>query len=147
MATERLRAVFDTNVVIAALKSRQSTSPTAELLRRWAAGEFDLLYSAALQAEYEEKIVARRINSMRAASFLSDLKTHGVPIEVMNVEAIIAADPDDDVVLACAVAGGATHLVTYDPHFLPLSANYRGICILDGLHFLYLVRGDELTDD
>lgn len=143
MATERWRAVLDTNVVIAALKSRQPASPTAELLRRWVAGEFEVIYSAALQAEYEEKIAARAIEPVRAAGFLADLQAHGVRIEVDTVEAVITADPDDDLVLACAILGGATHLVTYDPHFLPLGDRYRGVCILDGLHFLYLVRGDR----
>ena len=38
--------------------------------------------------------------------------------------------------------GGATHLVTYDPHFEVLGGEYEGIKILDGLHFLYVVRGD-----
>ncbi|HZY42818.1 MAG TPA: hypothetical protein VFF59_12560, partial [Anaerolineae bacterium] len=61
--------------MIAALKSRQSSSPTAELLRRWTAREFEVLYSAALQAEYEEKIAARSIDPARAANFLTDLKT------------------------------------------------------------------------
>jgi hypothetical protein len=94
LATERWRAVLDTDVMIAALKSRQPASPTAELLRRWVAGEFEVIYSAALQAEYEEKIAARAIDPVRAAGFLADLQAHGVPIEVGTVE--------------------------YDPHFLPL---------------------------
>lgn len=105
MAIERprLRAVFNTNVVVAALKSRSPQSPTAELLRRW---------------------------------------EDGILIDVPNVERVIEADPDDDIVLACAAVGNATHLVTYDPHFLPLGEEYRGIRIVNGLHFLYLVRGD-----
>ena len=37
----------------------------------------------------------------------------------------------------------ATHLVTYDPHFDVLGGVYQGIPILDGLHFLYVVRGDR----
>lgn len=144
MATERprLRAVFNTNVVVAALKSRSPQSPTAELLRRWEGGEFDLLYSADLRAEYEEKFAARAVDPLRSQAFLSQLEKSGILVEVPNVDPVIQADPDDDIVLACAVAGGATHLVTYDPHFLPLGAEYRGVRILDGLHFLYLVRGD-----
>jgi predicted nucleic acid-binding protein len=33
--TEQLRAVFDTNVFVSALLSRNPTSPTQELMRRW----------------------------------------------------------------------------------------------------------------
>jgi len=144
LATERprLRVVFDTNVVVAALKSRSPQSPTNELLQHWRAGEFDLLYSADLRAEYEDKFTARAIDPLRSQAFLSRLEAFGIRVEVPNVDPVIEADPDDDIVLACAVSGIATHLVTYDPHFLPLGEEYRGIRIVNGLNFLYLVRGD-----
>ena len=48
----------------------------------------------------------------------------------------------DDPAWACAVVGKANYLVTYDPHFDCLGGEYQGIQILDGLHFLYIVRGD-----
>lgn len=73
MTEQRLRAVLDTNVVLAALKSKNPHSPTAELVQRWEAGEFD----------------------------------------------------------------------TYDPHIHTLGSTYQGIRILDGLHFLYALRGDR----
>ncbi len=31
---------------------------------------------------------------------------------------------------------------TYDPHIHALGEVYQGVRILDGLHFLYAVRGD-----
>lgn len=45
--TERapIRAVLDTNVLIAAHLSRNLHSPTVELLQRWRAGEFIQFYS------------------------------------------------------------------------------------------------------
>ena len=47
METEqkRLRAVFDTNIFVAAYLSKNPYSPTIELLRRWRQGQFELLYS------------------------------------------------------------------------------------------------------
>ena len=66
MATERLRAVFDTNVVIAALKSRNPRSPTVELISLWEAGKFDLLYSDGLRAEYERTCAARAVDPTRS---------------------------------------------------------------------------------
>jgi predicted nucleic acid-binding protein len=59
----------------------------------------------------------------------------------------VPADPDDDIPLACALVGGASHLVTYDPHLLALGESYRQrVSILDGLHFLYALRGDQRPD-
>lgn len=149
MATEpprHYRAVFDTNVIVAALRSQNPSSPTVELLARWEAGEFDLLYSDALRAEYADKLKTRVKEQARAESFLQRLDRTGIRVEVAQVDHVIVADPDDDMVLACAVAGQADCLVTYDPHFLPLIAageTYRGVRIMNGLRFLYLVRGDK----
>lgn len=56
--------------------------------------------------------------------------------------ALIVDDPDDDLIMACAITGQADYVVTYDPHFDCLGGEFRGIRILDRLHFLYVVRGD-----
>lgn len=146
MATDppRWRAVFDTNVVIAVLKSHNPNSPNVELVRRWRDGEFNLLYAEPIRAEYLEKFQARNVSVGESETFLSALAQHGTKIEVLSSEIIpvIIDDPDDDVLLACAVKGQATHLVTYDPHFDILGGEYKGVIIIRPLHFLYLVRGD-----
>ena len=148
MATDhtRLRAVLNTNVIVAALITQNAASPTAELLRRWERGEFDLLYTQELRAEYEEKLASRRVDIQRAADFLTRVGQLGILIAVLAVQvlSVIAQDPDDDLPLACAVIGKATHLVSYDQHYAFLRGEYRGVRIVDGLRFLYLVRGDEL---
>jgi predicted nucleic acid-binding protein len=143
LATDRLRAVLDTNVIVAACRSRNPRSPTVELLQLWTDGAFDLLYSAGLKAKYEEKLMVRHVDPARARRFLAQLPQHGIHVSVPSVTRVIEADLDDDVVLACAVAGQATHLVTYDLHFASLGDSYRNIRLIDGLHFLYLVRGDK----
>ena len=65
-----------------------------------------------------------------------------ISVKKADVQRVIVNDPDDDHILACAVVGRADYLVTYDPHFDCLGSEYQGIQILDGLHFLYIVRGD-----
>jgi len=52
-----------------------------------------------------------------------------VVVEPATVEAVIAADPDDDYVLACAVAGRARYIVSGDRHLLDLK-RYKRIAIL-----------------
>ncbi len=140
-----IRAVLDTNVPIAAHLSRNPRSPTIELIDRWRAGEFTQLYSDDMLAELQEKFIARKIAPDIAAQYIADLVRLGEYVEVRpeDIKPVITADPDDDRILACAVVGGATHLVTYDPHFDILGGTYQGIQILDGLHFLYVVRGDK----
>ena len=58
-----------------------------------------------------------------------------------KVQAIVFldADPDDDKILECAVAGGASHVVTGDlRHLIPLGA-YQGISIVTPANFVALV--------
>ncbi len=143
------RAVFDTNVIIAALKSKNPNSPTAELLQRWRQREFILLYANDLLLEYREKFISRRIDPALRIAFLANLEVLGehIPLTSDQIQPRIPDDPDDDVVIACAIVGKATHLVSYDPHLLNLGDTYQGITILDGLHFLYAVRGDTPPEE
>ena len=124
--------------------SRNPTSPNVELLSRWVSAEFVILYSSALRAEYAEKLAARAVEAERGRQFLQTLDQHGNLIEVSpsDIIPIVAADPDDDLIIACAVKGDATYIITYDPHFDLLGGSYRGIQILRPLNFLYLIRGD-----
>lgn len=144
MATDRspLRAVLDTNVFVAAYLSRNPNSPTREIIDRWLRGEFELLYSIDLQAEIVEKFTAKGIGREPTELLLAALTVKGVRVDVSPAEvtAVIVPDPDDDLVLACAITGGATHLVTYDPHFNILGGDHQGIRILNGLGFLAVLR-------
>lgn len=56
IGTKRLRAVLDTTVYVSAFLSSSVTSPTQELLDRWANGEFELLVSNAIAREVVEKL-------------------------------------------------------------------------------------------
>ena len=48
----------------------------------------------------------------------------------------VCADPDDDMVIECAVVGGATHLITGDTkHLLPLQ-RYQGVLIVSPTEFI-----------
>jgi predicted nucleic acid-binding protein len=60
-----------------------------------------------------------------------------VPLE--KIENLLP-DPDDNVIVACAVEGKADYLVTYDPHVDPLSGEYQGIRILKAIPFLEALR-------
>ena len=142
----RLRAVLDINVFVAAYKTQSPTSPTAELLRRWRNGEFELLYSEDIRRQIAEKFLEKRVDSLLTEELLVDLVLFGTEIQLTptDVKRVISADSDDDVIVACAMVGDATHIVTYDPHFDGLG-EYQGIKIVDGLHFLYEVRGNTLS--
>ena len=143
---QRLRAVFDTNIFVAAHLSKNPQSPTMELLRRWRQEEFELLYSDDLLVEIDEKFSARGIGDEYKDSLLVELRDLATYVEVKpsDVKPVITVDPDDDFILACAVVGQADYLVSYDAHFDVLEGEYRGVKITEALPFLWAVRGDRL---
>ena len=106
----------------------------------------EALHCTDLLLEYQEQLITKQIHLERRLGFLSSLITKGLSVKLVPAEIVprVLADPDDVVVLACALIGGATHLVTYDPHLLTLTDTYRQqLSIVDGLHFLYVLRGDS----
>lgn len=127
--------VFDTNVLVAAFRSRRGASH--EILRRLIEGELPGLVSNTLLTEYEA-VLTREV--VLAASWAS-------ADDVAAVLDVLAArmaevrprfrwrpalpDPDDDMVLECAVAGGAAAIVTVNvADFLPVSRDRFGLEIL-----------------
>ena len=111
------------------------SSATARIVAAWRAGPFKLVVSHALLAEYEEVLNHERIRRRhrmtpeQIAIEVQDFERFANLVEPETVPAVIAADPDDDEVLACAAAGEADNLISGDPHILNLR-EYRGIRIL-----------------
>ncbi len=91
-----------------------------------------------------EKFDQRGIDQALTVELVSFMLADAEYVVTLDEElpALIVDDRDDDRILACAVVGNADYLVTYDPHFDCLGGRFQGIRILDGLHFLYIVRGD-----
>jgi putative PIN family toxin of toxin-antitoxin system len=139
--TKRLRAVLDTNVFVSASLSKNANSPTRELLERWKANEFTLVICDQIAKELIEKLKERRFSPDEIVEQTSALVSSAewVVIADEQIEALLS-DPDDNVVVACAVEGKANYLITYDPHFDSLQGNYRGIKIVKAIPFLEVLR-------
>ena len=54
----------------------------------------------------------------------------------------IVRDPNDDMILACAVAARASHVVTHDDHLLSLGT-FEGVMIVTPEAFLTMLRNIE----
>ena len=136
-----IRAVLDTNVFVSAALSRNPSSPTREILERWEQGEFILLICTPLVEEIVEKLVDHSIDETLIITFVEKLAQAAAWAEVSpeKIENLLS-DPDDNIVVACAVEGGANYLVTYDPHFDSLHGEYQGVKILKAIPFLEVLR-------
>ena len=146
-AKKTIVAVFDTNIFVARALSQNPNSPILELFERLKDDEFALVWCKAIQDEIIEKLLGKHLEHARIVEFIAEVTrvANFVELSPADITAVIIDDPDDDVVLACAVKGKATHLVTYDTHFDGLGSEYQAIKIVDGLHFLYAVRGNQKT--
>jgi predicted nucleic acid-binding protein len=138
--TTVIRAVLDTNVLIAALRS--SSGASHQLLLAADRGDFELALSVPLLAEYDD--VCSRPGS-------------GIPIPARAVDAIIARlamvahrqpifflwrpllpDPKDDMVLELAVAAGVSHFITFNQQDLLPAATF-GIAVVTPAQFIQLL--------
>jgi len=139
-----IRAVLDTNVFVSAALSKNPSSPTREVLERWKQGEFVLLICTPLAEEIVEKLLDHRIEESLIGSLVERLAQLADWVEIPPEKiANLLADPDDNVIVACAVEGGANYLVTYDPHFDLLEGEYRDVKILKAIPFLKVLRNQK----
>jgi putative PIN family toxin of toxin-antitoxin system len=109
-----IRAVFDSNVYVAAYLSKNLRSPNKELFQRWRAKEFVLLFSQAILEEVIEKFEQRGVDQALTVELAAFLLADAEYVVTSDDEhlALIVDDPDDDLIMACAIAGQADYVVT-----------------------------------
>jgi putative PIN family toxin of toxin-antitoxin system len=116
-----VQAVLDPNVLISALLS-QGGAP-AEILRRWARGEFELVVSDALLGELAGALsypkLAGHISRADGEAFVDYVREFAVLAVDANDPEPRSPDPGDDYLLALAEKERAL-LVTGDHHLLGL---------------------------
>ncbi|MFY9821990.1 MAG: putative toxin-antitoxin system toxin component, PIN family [Thermoanaerobaculia bacterium] len=127
-----MRAVADTNIVVSGLLWHGSSR---RILERARLGEIELFTSSALLAELQDVLSRRkfarrlelaRVEPLRLVLGYAALARIVVPAEIPPA---VFDDPDDDEILACAVAARAEVIVSGDSHLLTLK-EFRGIRIL-----------------
>ncbi len=142
-----LRAVLDTNVLLAAQRSSHPGSPNVEILSRWRRREFVFCYSLDTLAEYAEKLLEHGLPEAEVEAFVRLLARHGeaVPIIFFHFRHY-PVDPEDVMFLLCSINGSASHLVSYDGHLLALKHFYAGeLTICEPVHFLAACRAASAT--
>lgn len=90
-------------------------------------------------AELEEKLqLKQKMSVTEAAQDVALILSFSRLVTIDNTLQVVVNDPDDDMVLECAVVGGASYIVTGDRDLLSLGS-YQDIAIVSAADFLALV--------
>ena len=130
-------AVLDTNVLVSAFPAH-NTVP-ALLIDAWRHGAFHLVVSEHILEELAETWCDpywhARISLTERAEVISLLRSTAI-VTALTVEVSgVATHPEDDLILATAVAAKATYLVTGDRK-LRAVGNFQDVIILSPREFL-----------
>ena len=112
------RVIIDPGVLVAALISDKG-APRA-LLQAWIGGFFELLISPALIWELEQVLhrdkFRRYVTIADVRSYIAWLRRFATLAPDVTPSSALSQDPDDDYLLALAIAEAADFLISGDPH-------------------------------
>ncbi len=130
-------AVFDTNILISALLSTASNPFRCLALAR--IGQIESVTCREILNEFSEKLIVKfKFSQEKAQAAVEEVRNFSRLVEISTELRVVSADPDDDMVVECAVLGGATHIVTGDKHLLSLG-RYQKITIIKATEFVALL--------
>ena len=137
------RAVLDTNVFISG--GTISACPPSRIINHWRNQDFVMVASPQLIAEYEEVLNRPKIfkytglSPVETSQYVQEVKDRAYMTSGTLEFNILKNDPDDNMVLACAEEGMATHLVTGNKKDFPF-VQYKRIQIATPKEFLVLLE-------
>ena len=134
-----MRAVLDTNVVMSAIFFG---GVPFKVLNAWHNGEFELVVSEAVMAEYRE-IAARmkaKFPSIEPEIWMRYIEDHATMVSAVPLATQVCEDADDDVFLACAIAACAKIVCSGDKHLLACNG-WNGVEVLTPRLFCNRLQG------
>lgn len=138
-----MRILVDTNLLVSAVIS---AGPPRELLDVARDGVFELCTSEVLLAELLDVIARDKFANRLAQAGLNpqdivnDLRALAVVVSPMKVVRVVPTDPDDDNVLAAALAAAADLIASGDKRDLLPMQSYEGIPIVTATQALQYIE-------
>jgi uncharacterized protein len=129
-----MKVVVDTNVIVSGLLAPYG--PAGEIVRMVSAGHLILCYDARILAEYAEVLVRPKFPFERhvVADLLAQVRAAGIIVVTVPLR-LRLPDPDDEMFLQAALAGGADCLITGNMKHYPAAAR-QGVKVVTPAEFL-----------
>ena len=119
-----MRVLLDASVIVAALTTPNPASASRVVLSAAAAGAIQLLVTDDVEAEYRRAVeypqVSRFAPRVDRQAFVAGVVELAERVTPATTRRLVAADPNDDMVVAAAIGGRADYLVSLDGHLLKL---------------------------
>jgi uncharacterized protein len=129
--------VFDTNILLSALLSTNGNPFRCLALAK--IGQVESVTCQEILDEFAEKLFVKfKFSEEMAQVAVEEVSRFSRLIEISGTLKAVPDDPDDDMVVECAVMGNATHIVTGDKHLLSLTS-HQDIAILKAAEFVALL--------
>jgi uncharacterized protein len=128
--------VFDTNILISALFSQTGSPFRALALAK--IGQIESVTCQEIIDEFAEKLLLKfKFSEDKVQSAVDEILSFSRMVEISGTLKAVPNDPDDDMVIECAVVCNASHIVTGDKHLLSL-VKYQDIAIAKAADFVNL---------
>ena len=133
--------VVDANVLLSALRSRHGAAN--RVLRGMLVGEFDFAISPTIMLEYED--VLKRPDMLGATPWIEPQQIDTILDAMCGCAKLVEPwfqfrpfldDPKDDPYIDCALASGASVIVTRDRHFRHPAVAAFGLAVMSAGEFL-----------
>jgi uncharacterized protein len=134
-----VKVIFDTNVVASATFWRGAPF---DCLAAWAQGRYQAFVSPQLLAEYGETIeeLAARYPGKPRVAWVETLTASADLVFPTERARGATPDPDDEMILECALAAEAGFIVSGDKRHLLALREFRGTSIVSCAVFLELLK-------
>ena len=126
-----VRLVLDTNILICALITKGT--PPDQLVQSWKQGRFSLVTSRAQLDEFEAVYMRRKLRRYLAVHEAMELHDTIADVAVVMEtlpEVDASPDPDDNLILATAIAGEVDPIVSGDKRHMLSLGRIEGIPIV-----------------
>ncbi|MDD4996978.1 MAG: putative toxin-antitoxin system toxin component, PIN family [Syntrophales bacterium] len=129
-----MKVILDTNVFVSGVFF---TGPPYRILEAWRDGKLQLVISEDILEEYRRvgEVLAERFPSIELRPFLTLMTVSAEMALSKRFTVPLCDDPDDDMFIACALAGKCKMIVSGDKHLLKMSG-FHGIRVISPRGFV-----------